>query len=140
MTLVAVLLAVTVATVLAEDTQAEAVARGKALLGLLDKAEYATAYEAGSAVLRQAVSAEAFASGIKAAAGMVGERKSRKLVKTTHHTALNGMKGDFYVLRFDSSYAKLPRAAELLTVSHEDKQWKLGGYQVLRPDAVPAGF
>lgn len=122
------------------ETDKAAVARGQEVLVTLDEGHYAEAYKAGSAILQQATTADSFAASLAAAHQAVGARKSRKFVKATHHNQLNGLTGEFYVLRFSSAYANLPQAAELLTLSREDAKWKLAGYQIVKPEAIPAGL
>lgn len=122
------------------ETDKAAVARGQEVLVTLDEGNYAAAYKASSAMLQQAITADGWAASLKAAHKAVGARQSRKLVKATHQDQLNGMTGDFYVLHFSSSYANLPKAAELLTLIREDAKWKLAGYQIVKPEAVPAGL
>ena len=122
------------------DPKSTAVEKGQALLQLLDQEKFAEAYQQGASVLRGALTVQQFSQQNQSAHQMVGKRMGRSLVKTSHHTELNNMKGDFYVLRFQSSYANLPQAAELLTVMQEGGHWKLGGYQIIKPEYVPKGF
>ncbi len=122
------------------DNQKEARTQAEALLALLDQGAYNQAYAAGSKLLRDKVTAEQFAAGIQSAGRTVGKRKSRKFVKASHHQQLQGQAGDFYVFRYSSGFANLPEAAELLTVAKENGEWKLAGYQVVKPEFVPPGM
>lgn len=122
------------------DSQSEAKSQAETLLGMLDKGAYAEAYGHGSKLLTGAISAEDFAASLKQAGQAVGKRKSRKFAQASQHEQLNGVSGEFYVFRYSSAYANLPQAAELLTLAREDGKWKLAGYQVLKPEAVPKGM
>ena len=109
-------------------------------LNLVDKGQYAQLYADSAKVVTAAVTQPSLTSALKGANQMVGARQARKFMKISKHKDLNGQTGLYYVLRFNSSYAKLPQAAELLTVTQEGEVWKFAGYQVLKRQAVPAGF
>lgn len=121
----------------AEETHKEAAAQ---FLQQLDQGNYEAVYSRSIALLTDNVPLKAFAKQMDAAKAMVGQRKRRTLVKTTHHTNFNNQPGNYYVYRYKSSYANLPDAADVLTVVKVDGKWKFAGYQIVRADSVPKGF
>lgn len=125
--------------VLADESE-KAKNSGSNYLKMLDKGQHADVYNDSAAVVKSAMKADQFSQQIKAAMGMVGARKSRKFAKLSVHENLGGLKGKVYTLRYTSSYAKLPNAAELVTVTNEGGKWKFAGYQVVKAEAVPKGF
>lgn len=128
------------ATPIAADEKQDATTFASSALGLIDKGKFAKLYKHAAPVLIKAVTEAQLSQGIRSANSAVGARKSRKRAKVTQHKDLGGFPGVYYVVRYESSYANLPKAAELLTVTQTDGNWTFAGYQVLKRSAVPAGF
>ena len=111
------------------DEQKQAVAKAKSILRKIDAGQYKQAYQNASKILKSQVDETQFAEGIEAAKEQMGPLTARSFNSAKHHTALPSIgEGDFFILKWNSSFEKLVSGSEVMILSRERGSWKMVGY------------
>jgi serine/threonine protein kinase len=111
-----------------------ALAAVESWLALMDRGDYAEAWSAAADSFHKAVRQEAWVELSEQVRRPLGVLQSRAVRTSRQTTSLPGMpRGPYLLARFDSNFAELPRAKEIVifTLSAEG-QWQAAGY-LIRP-------
>ncbi|MFN2167214.1 MAG: DUF4019 domain-containing protein [Anaerolineae bacterium] len=119
--------------VLGEEAEVADPAREAAMewLALVDAGDYAQSWTQASALLQQQVSQEAWVEALGITRQPLGDVLSREVTRVDHVTELpNVPDGEYAVLQFKTRFADRESAAEMVTPSLEDGEWKVAGYYI----------
>jgi hypothetical protein len=100
-------------------------------LGLLDRRDWGTAWDASSTVFRQNVPLPAWMDGIPKVRAPLGTLVERKLADVGYRTTLPGRPdGEYVTVIFHSKFDKKEQVEEMVTTVREsDGRWRVTGYQ-----------
>ena len=104
-------------------------AAGEKWLTLLDRGEYAKAWEECAQLFRQRVTREQWVDSLPATRGSFGPVRSRKVEVAAYKTSLPGAPdGQYVTVRYRTSFEMKDGAEELMTLAFEDGLWRPTGY------------
>ncbi|HVG04761.1 MAG TPA: DUF4019 domain-containing protein [Burkholderiaceae bacterium] len=104
---------------------------GERWLVLLDRGEYAKAWEECAQLFRQRVTREQWVDSLPATRGSFGPVRSRKVEVAAYKTSLPGAPdGQYVTVRYRTSFEMKDGAEELLTLAFEDGLWRPTGYLI----------
>ncbi len=96
----------------------------------MDRGEYGKGWEASSELVKEKLTQGEWTKAMGGARTPLGEVKSRKLIAATHTENLpGGPDGKYFLLQFDTTFAKKENAEEMVTlVKEKDGNWRVAGY------------
>ena len=104
-------------------------AAGDKWLGLLDRGEYAKAWDDCAPLFRQRVTREQWVDSLPSTRAPFGAMKSRKVEVAAYKTSLPGAPdGQYVTVRYRTSFEKKDNTEELVTLVFEDGVWRPTGY------------
>jgi Protein of unknown function (DUF4019) len=114
----------------AQDKAKAAEAAAEAWLKFVDSGDYSQSWLQASSSFKAAVSEKQWEQQVQAARAPLGALISRKLKSAEYATQLPGAPdGQYYVLRYDTSFANKKSAVETVTpMLDKDGQWRVSGY------------
>lgn len=129
-------------TLQAQDTTAQedaAEAAAGEWIALVDTAGYASSWQEAAPVFQSGISEDEWVQAVEQVRGQVGEIESRSLYNSEYRTTLpNAPQGEYVVLQYQSSFARLPQAMEMVVMTKtEEDDWKAAGYQVVPAQQQP---
>jgi uncharacterized protein DUF4019 len=123
------LLAVVAIVALAAPDHAELQSTGEALLKQLDAHQYAESWTGASGLFQSQISQEQWEQAMKTVREPLGSLASRKFLRLNLTKALAGAAdGDYAVMQFQSAFSAKAEAIETLTLTLDDRKWKLAGF------------
>lgn len=106
-------------------------AAGEKWLGLLDRGEYAKAWEECAQLFRQRVTREQWVDSLPTTRAPFGAMKSRKVEAAGYRTSLPGVPdGQYVTVRYRTDFEKKEGAEEVITLAFEDGVWRPTGYSI----------
>lgn len=116
----------------AQQAQGEATAAALTWLALVDGADYAHSWSSAAKLFRGSIEQPKWVDAVSRTREVFGALKSRKLRSATAAHSLPGAPdGDYYVLRFRSSFEKKAEATETVTpMKDADGHWRVSGYHI----------
>jgi hypothetical protein len=117
----------------APDQKESAASAGAASwLALVDAGKYADSWKEAGSLFKAQLSQQTWDDALTKVRKPQGDLVSRKPKSATHKTSLPGAPdGDYFVLQFDASFAKLPAAIETVTLMlDKDGKWRTVGYLI----------
>ncbi|MDQ2686592.1 MAG: DUF4019 domain-containing protein [Armatimonadota bacterium] len=103
-------------------------------LALLDSAKYAQSWKTAAPVFQKATTADFWATTVQAVREPLGKLQSRTGAggQSQYRRTLPGAPdGDYWILRYHSTFAKKQKAMESVTTMRTpDGQWKVSGYYI----------
>jgi Protein of unknown function (DUF4019) len=116
------------------DQQKETAASAAAAswLALVDAGKYVDSWKEAASLFKDHMAQQQWEDALSKVRKPQGDLVSRKPKSATHKTSLPGTPdGDYFVLQFDTSYAKLPSAVETVTMMlDKDGSWRTVGYRI----------
>lgn len=115
------------------DLQTETTQVAIQWLALLDGKQWGASWLGGSSLLRDVVTQNQWIDAIKAQRDSLGNATSRKLESMQKAKNLRyGTRGDFIILKFNTSFSNSPHSTETLTLMSDGrlKQWKVTNYEI----------
>ena len=113
----------------AEDEIDSALATSKAWVAQIDAGQYDESYAAGSGAMHDKVPQDRWAQVLKALRVPWGPVVSRTQVNHIYKpNGYEGSEGEFMVITYDTSFAKLGAATEVVVLRWEDGKWRGAGY------------
>lgn len=104
-------------------------AAGEKWLGLIDRGEYAKAWEECARLFRERVTREQWVDSLPTTRAPFGAVKSRKVELAAYNTSLPGAPdGQYVTVRFRTAFDKKDNAEELVTLTWENDAWRPTGY------------
>ncbi len=104
-------------------------AAGEKWLGLLDRGEYAKAWDECAQLFRQRVTREQWVESLPPTRAPFGSVSSRNVEVAAYKTALPGAPdGQYVTVRYRTNFEKKENAEELITLTLEDGVWRPTGY------------
>ena len=95
----------------------------------IDAGSYAESWDAASSGFRGAITREKWVETLNGARRPLGDLTQRHVTEATFHTSLPGAPdGEYFVIRFDASFAHKATAVETVTMVKEKDAWKAAGY------------
>jgi hypothetical protein len=132
--LVAVALALSVITAIAQDSDKEktAVLAAEKWLRMVDEGKYSESWQEAAEYLRNAINQEQWNRSLQAVRKPLGEVVSRQMQTATYTTSLPGAPdGEYVVIQFDTSFKKKKAAIETVTpMMDQDGTWRVSGYYI----------
>ena len=106
-------------------------AAGEKWLGLLDRGEYAKAWEDCAQLFRQRVTRQQWVDSLPTTRAPFGAMKSRKVEAAGYRTSLPGVPdGQYVTVRYRTDFEKKEGAEEVVTLAFEDGVWRPTGYLI----------
>ena len=106
-------------------------AAGEKWLGLLDRGEYAKAWEECAQLFRQRVTREQWVDSLPTTRAPFGAMRSRKVEAAGYRTSLPGVPdGQYVTVRYRTNFEKKEGAEEVITLAFEDGVWRPTGYSI----------
>ena len=106
-------------------------AAGEKWLGLLDRGEYAKAWEECAQLFRQRVTRQQWVDSLPTTRAPFGAMKSRKVEAAGYRTSLPGVPdGQYVTVRYRTDFEKKEGAEEVVTLAFEDGVWRPTGYLI----------
>lgn len=106
-------------------------AAGEKWLGLLDRGEYAKAWEECAQLFRQRVTRQQWVDSLPTTRAPFGAMKSRKVEAAGYRTSLPGVPdGQYVTVRYRTDFEKKEGAEEVITLAFEDGVWRPTGYLI----------
>ena len=123
----------------AEVQEKAAQQASEAWLAMFDAGKYDDSWNQASDGLKVLTKKEDFTASLQAARSRVGKVLTRKLKASKYTAKLQGApEGKYVVVRFESSFEKLPTAIEtVIPMLDKDGKWRVSGYHV--DAAAPPG-
>jgi hypothetical protein len=113
----------------AEDEIDSALATSKAWVAEIDAGQYDESYAAGSGAMHDKVPQDRWEQVLKALRVPWGQVVSRTQVSHIYKPdGYEGSEGEFMVITYDTSFAKLGEATEVVVLRWEDGKWRGAGY------------
>ncbi len=114
------------------DGEAAAISVADAWLSLVDKGDYKKSWFEAAQYFKNAISEDQWEQAIRAARKPLGKNLSRELISKSYHTSLPGAPdGEYFVIRFKSSFENKKSATETITpMLDKDGKWRVSGYYV----------
>ena len=132
--LVAVALALSVITAIAQDSDKEktAVSAAEKWLRMVDEGKYSDSWQEAAEYLRNAINQEQWNRSLQAVRKPLGEVVSRQMKTATYKTSLPGAPdGEYVVIQFDTSFENKKAAIETVTpMMDQDGTWRVSGYYI----------
>jgi hypothetical protein len=132
--LVAVALALSVITAIAQDSDKEkkAVSAAEKWLSMVDEGKYSDSWQGAAEYLRNAISQEQWNRSLQAVRKPLGKIVSRQMKTATYRTSLPGAPdGEYVVIKFDTSFENKKAAIETVTpMMDQDGTWRVSGYYI----------
>jgi hypothetical protein len=132
--LVAVALALSVITAIAQDSDKEkkAVSAAEKWLNMVDEGRYSDSWQGAAEYLRNAINQEQWNRSLRAVRKPLGEVVSRQMKTATYKTSLPGAPdGEYVVIQFDTSFENKKAAIETVTpMMDQDGRWRVSGYYI----------
>ena len=132
--LVAVALALSVITAIAQDSDKEktAVSAAKKWLSMVDEGKYSESWQEAAEYLRNAINQEQWNRSLQGVRKPLGKVVSRQKKSATYRTSLPGAPdGEYVVIQFDTSFENKKAAIETVTpMMEQDGQWRVSGYYI----------
>jgi hypothetical protein len=132
--LVAVALALSVITAIAQDSNKEktAVSAAEKWLSMVDEGKYSDSWQGAAEYLRNAISQEQWNRSLQAVRKPLGKIVSRQMKTATYRTSLPGAPdGEYVVIKFDTSFENKKAAIETVTpMMDQDGTWRVSGYYI----------
>ena len=132
--LVAVALALSVITAIAQDSDKEkkAVSAAEKWLSMVDEGRYSDSWQGAAEYLRNAINQEQWNRSLQAVRKPLGEVVSRQMKTATYKTSLPGAPdGEYVVIQFDTSFENKKAAIETVTpMMDQDGTWRVSGYYI----------
>lgn len=98
-------------------------------LGLVDRGEYAKAWDECAQLFRERVTREQWTESLPTSRAPFGAVKSRKVEAAGYRTSLPGAPdGQYVTVRFRTQFEKKESAEELVTLAFENGAWRPTGY------------
>jgi len=130
--LVAFILALSVITAIAQDSEKEraAVSAAEKWLSMVDEGKYSESWQEAAEYLRNAINQEQWNQSLRAVRKPLGKVVSRQMKSATYKTSLPGAPdGEYVVIQFDTSFEKKRAAIETVTpMMDQDGKWSVSGY------------
>jgi hypothetical protein len=106
-------------------------AAGEKWLGLLDRGEYAKAWEECAPLFRQRVTREQWVDSLPTTRAPFGAVKSRNVEAAGYRTSLPGVPdGQYVTVRYRTNFEKKENAEEVITLAFDDGVWRPTGYSI----------
>ena len=106
-------------------------AAGEKWLGLLDRGEYAKAWEECAPLFRQRVTREQWVDSLPSTRAPFGAVKSRNVEAAGYRTSLPGVPdGQYVTVRYRTNFEKKDGAEEVITLAFDDGVWRPTGYSI----------
>lgn len=106
-------------------------AAGEKWLGLLDRGEYAKAWDECAQLFRQRVTRQQWVDSLPTTRAPFGAMKSRKVDAAGYRTSLPGVPdGQYVTVRYRTDFEKKEGAEEVITLALEDSVWRPTGYSI----------
>ena len=132
--LVAVALALSVITAIAQDSDKEktAVLAAEKWLRMVDEGKYSESWQEAAEYLRNAINQEQWNRSLQAVRKPLGEVVSRQMQTATYTTSLPGAPDwEYVVIQFDTSFKNKKAAIETVTpMMDQDGTWRVSGYYI----------
>jgi hypothetical protein len=132
--LVAVALALSVITAIAQDSDKEqtAVLAAEKWLRMVDEGKYSDSWQEAAEYFRNAINQEQWNRSLQAVRKPLGEVVSRQMKSATYTTSLPGAPdGEYVVIQFDTSFENKKAAIETVTpMMDQDGTWRVSGYYI----------
>ena len=132
--LVAVALALSVITAIAQDSDKEkpAVSAAEKWLSMVDEGKYSDSWQGAAEYSRNAINQEQWNRSLQAVRKPLGEVVSRQMKTATYKTSLPGAPdGEYVVIQFDTSFENKKAAIETVTpMMDQDGTWRVSGYYI----------
>jgi hypothetical protein len=116
----------------AQQAQGDATAAALAWLALIDGGDYAHSWHSAAKLFRGSIEQPRWVEAVTRTRAVLGALQSRRLLAATAAHSLPGAPdGEYYVLRFHSSFANKAEATETVTpMKDEDGHWRVSGYYI----------
>lgn len=102
---------------------------GEKWLVLIDRGEYAKAWDECAQLFRERVTRQQWTETLPSTREPFGAAKARKVELAAYRTALPGAPdGQYVTVRYRTNFEKKENAEELITLSYEDGAWRPTGY------------
>ncbi len=106
-------------------------AAGEKWLGLLDRGEYAKAWDECAGLFRQRVTREQWVDSLPSTRAPFGAMKSRTVEAAGYKTSLPGVPdGQYVTVRYRTNFEKKDGAEEVVTLAFQDGVWRPTGYSI----------
>jgi len=132
--LVAVALALSVITAIAQDSDKEqtAVLAAEKWLRMVDEGKYSDSWQEAAEYFRNAINQEQWNRLLQGVRKPLGEVVSRQMKSATYTTSLPGAPdGEYVVIQFDTSFENKKAAIETVTpMMDQDGTWRVSGYYI----------
>jgi hypothetical protein len=132
--LVAVALALSVITAIAQDSDKEktAVLAAEKWLKMVDEGKYSDSWQEAAEYFRNAINQEQWNLSLRGVRKPLGEVVSRQMKSATYTTSLPGAPdGEYVVIQFDTSFENKKTAIETVTpMMDQDGTWRVSGYYI----------
>jgi hypothetical protein len=132
--LVAVALALSVITAIAQDSDKEqtAVLAAEKWLRMVDEGKYSDSWQEAAEYFRNAINQEQWNRSLQAVRKPLGEVVSRQMKSATYTTSLPGAPdGEYVVIQFDTAFENKKAAIETVTpMMDQDGTWRVSGYYI----------
>jgi hypothetical protein len=132
--LVAVALALSVITAIAQNSDKEktAVSAAEKWLSMVDEGKYSESWQEAAEYLRNAINQEQWNQSLRAVRKPLGKVVSRQMQSATYQTSLPGAPdGEYVVIQFHTSFENKKAAIETVTpMMDQDGQWRVSGYYI----------
>ena len=132
--LVAVALALSVITAIAQDSDKEqtAVLAAEKWLRMVDEGKYSDSWQEAAEYFRNAINQEQWNQSLRAVRKPLGKIVARQMKTATYTTSLPGAPdGEYVVIQFDTSFENKKAAIETVTpMMDQDRMWRVSGYYI----------
>jgi hypothetical protein len=132
--LVAVALALSVITAIAQDSDKEqtAVLAAEKWLRMVDEGKYSDSWQEAAEYFRNAINQEQWNRLLQGVRKPLGEVVSRQMKSATYTTSLPGAPdGEYVVIQFDTAFENKKAAIETVTpMMDQDGTWRVSGYYI----------
>jgi len=114
---------------LAGPAEDEVAASAKTWLAVVDAKNYPESWKDAADLFQQGVSQDKWAGMVQSIRDKVGPVKSRQFQAAQFTKTLPGVPdGDYAVVSFQTDFEARVSSTEVITLIHENGQWKVGGY------------
>jgi len=121
----------------AEDEIDSALGVSKAWVAQIDAGAYDDSYAAGSSAMHDKVPQTRWGQILKALRSSWGSVVSRQQISHVYKpNGYEGSEGEFMIITYDTSFAKLNPAIEVVVLKWEDGKWRGAGYNA-GPKSAP---
>ena len=98
-------------------------------LHAIDAGNYAESWDAAGAYFRGAVAREKWVETLNGVRKPFGDLRQRRMTDATFHSSLPGAPdGEYFILQFETAFAKKASALETVFMVKENDAWKTAGY------------